>query len=137
MRIVKLIGLFVGVLVALFVLGGLMLPRVWRVERTTIINAPPEAIYPRVASFKRWQDWALHSEADPNVENTYSGPEEGPGATWSWKGPKMGQGTMTITRAEPKAGIWVDEKIEGDNSNAHGSLTFEAESTGTRVTWLD
>ncbi len=138
MKILKLTALVAGVLAAMFVLGGLMLSRVWRVERTTIIVAPPEAIYPRLASFKRWTEWvSTGGELNPEVENTYSGPEQGAGATWSFKAPKQARRTLKITRAEPQAGVWLEETIEGDPSPTQGAITLAVESTGTRVTWTD
>src|SRR5262249_12472143 len=67
-------------LVLLFVLGGFALPRHVHVERSTRIEAGPEAIYPLVASFSRgWVRWTPF--ADPGKTVTFDGPETGVGAT--------------------------------------------------------
>lgn len=138
MKVVKYIAyaLF-GAAVVIAVVGA-MLPRTWKVERKTTIAAPPELIFPRVANLQRWQEWAAwNNKMDPQVVNTYSGPSEGVGAHWAWTGPKMGTGAMTITRAEASSGVWVDEQIEGDKVNAHGSITWAAQGDQTVVTWRD
>lgn len=131
-----LIGLLV--VVALLLLVGAALPRTWKVERSLVIAAPAATIHPWIDDLKRWPEWAAwNKEMDPAVKWTYSGPAKGVGASWQWDGPVMGHGAMTITRSEPDKGVWIDEKIEGDEVNAHGSLTFAPDGAGTKVTWRD
>ncbi|HSP80740.1 MAG TPA: SRPBCC family protein, partial [Myxococcaceae bacterium] len=48
-----------------------------------------------------------------------------------------GRGKMTITKSDAAAGVWVDEMIEADEVNAHGSVTWTLEGGGTKVTWVD
>ncbi|MGZ3461799.1 MAG: hypothetical protein ACXU86_25180, partial [Archangium sp.] len=75
---------------------------------------------------------------DPEVKYEYSAVASGAGAWWSWNGPKMGHGKMTITRSDVNAGVWVDEMIETDQAvNAHGSMTWTQQGGGTKVTWVD
>jgi hypothetical protein len=62
----------------------------------------------------------------------------GEGAWWSWNGPKMGRGKLTITKSDPATGVWVDEMIETDKEvNAKGSLTWTREGEATKVKWVD
>ena len=138
MRILKLVAITVGVLIGLFVVGGLMLPHEWHVERTTVISAPPQAIYRRVANLKRWPEWTQGKgvELNPEVKNVYSGPDEGVGAAWEWQAPKRPAQSMIVTRAEPERGVWFDEKIEGE-LKSHSAITFSPEESGTRVIWMN
>lgn len=137
-KTLKRVGLGLLGVVVLLVIVGLFLPRQWRVERSIVVQAPAARIHPLLTNLKRWQEWAAwNKEMDPEVKYEYSGPEEGQGASWSWKGPKMGRGRMVVTRSEADKGLWVDEAIESDEINAHGSLIFAAEGSGTRVTWTD
>lgn len=71
-----LLGIIV-VIVAFFVIGFL-LPGQWAVEKGITINAPPENIYPFVANLKNgWPQWSEFDFQDPDIQYSYSGPEEG------------------------------------------------------------
>lgn len=138
-RVVKIAGLGLVALVGVLVVVGFFLPRKWHVEQGVLVNAGPEYIYPLVSDLKEWQSWAAWSkDMDPEVKWEYGGPASGAGAWWSWNGPKMGHGKMTITKSEPGSGVWVDEMIETDKEvNAKGSLTWTTQGGGTQVTWVD
>jgi hypothetical protein len=49
----------------------------------------------------------------------------------------MGRGRLEIVEASPALGVKLDEAIESETVNAHASLLFSADATGTRVTWVD
>lgn len=139
MKALKITGAFLGIVILLFVVVGLILPTTWHVERSVVINAPPEAIHPWVNSFRKWEQWAAwNNEMDPSRKVDFDGPEEGVGAAMRWQGDKMGRGRIAIAKSDPKLGVWIDEAIESDQVNAHGSITYAAvEGGGTRVTWVD
>lgn len=139
MRVLKMLGLgFLG-LVAVLVVVGLFLPRQWRVERSVVVKAAPEHIYPLVNDLKEWPSWAAwNKDMDPQVKWEYGGPASGVGAWWSWNGPVMGRGKMTITKSDVATGVWVDEMIETDDGvNAKGALTWTQQGEETTVKWVD
>lgn len=130
------IAVIAVVVVALII--GLLLPRSWRVERSIVIADKPERIAPYVIDLRRWQDWSVWTKAfDPLLRNTYEGPSDGVGARWLWLGPKMGRGRIEIVAADPLRGIELDQAIESDVVNSHGTIAFSVEGDGTRVTWVD
>ncbi|MFN7134192.1 MAG: SRPBCC family protein [Myxococcales bacterium] len=137
-KTLKYVGIGVAALVLVFVGVGSTLDGMWRVEKSVLVNAPPEHVHPLVDDLRAWQLWAAWNNAmDPEVKNTYSEPAAGVGAWWSWSGPKMGRGRMTIVRSEVGKGVWVDESIETDEVNAHGSLEWSREGEATKVVWRD
>ncbi|MCA8915120.1 MAG: SRPBCC family protein [Planctomycetes bacterium] len=117
---------------------GLFLPDHWEAESVQIIDAPAEQLLPRIASFKEWENWATFEmrKADPSLDVTYSGPESGAGATFSWTGERMGNGRLTITKVEEQT-VWYESAIQSDNVNGQGWIKLEHTSEGTRVTWHD
>ncbi len=134
----KKILIVVAALLAVLAIVGVFLPRQWHVVRTIDIAVPAAAIHPFVDDLHKWADWAAWNKAmDPDVKWTYAGPERGVGASWAWDGPKMGRGKMTITKSDAAKGVWVDECIEGDAVNAHGSVEFTEANGNTKVTWTD
>lgn len=131
-----LLGLVASV--ALLFVIALLLPSKWRVETTVVIKARPEAVAPLLVDLKRWKEWAAwNNEMDPTLQTTYSGPPTGPGATMSWKGERMGFGTLTITESDPQKGVRYEMTMEEQQTPARGQIALAPEGEGTRVTWLD
>src|SRR5438067_12335188 len=94
-------------LVVLFIAGGLLLPSGVHIERTRPLAATPAQLYPLIASLRSgWPKWSPFGKAhDPNLQESFSGPDLGVGATESWTGGSMPRGYLTITRADPAAGV--------------------------------
>lgn len=125
--------------IALVVLGLLAArkPDTFRVERSGLVPAPPEAVYARIISFPAWKEWSPWEELDPNMKHTYGGMDGAIGSNFSWVGNgKAGAGKMTLTGAEPSKSV----SIQLDFSKpfeAHNQVEFTLvpEGDGTRVTW--
>lgn len=130
--VVALMFLFFCVMV-----GGFFLPSQWKVERAITINAEPVAIYPLVSNLKTgWAQWSAFDFEDPNIVYQYSGPEAGTGSSRTWTSKKMGNGSQTITAADPRR-IEFELKMEG-GFVIFGVLTIEPQNDRTtRVTWTD
>jgi hypothetical protein len=139
MKVLKIALLVLLVLVVLFVGIGLFLPDQWNVERSILIQAPPEAIHDWVDRPSRWNDWFAWEEMtkDPAYKVTTNGPERGVGASYAWTSDSS-NGKLVIKSSDPKTGIYLDESIESDEVNAQGAIVYTpAEGGATRVTWTD
>ncbi len=76
--------------------------RAFTVERSVTIDAPAEQVYPHVVDLRKWTSWSPWEAMDPNMRHTYTAPDSGVGQSMAWTGNrKVGQGSMTITDAEP------------------------------------
>jgi hypothetical protein len=125
-------------LVALLVVVALALPSEYRVKRSVVINAKPEAIFPYLANFKKWPDWTVWTTAkDPTLVYTYEGPEEGNGAISKWTSKKTGNGVMKMTDAKSKKGVMYELTMDNGKFHSNGAIVFEKAEEGTRVTWHD
>ncbi len=72
------------------------------VQRSAMIPAAPERIFPLLDDFHAWERWSPWEELDPNMAHTYSGADHGVGAVHEWKGnKKAGEGRMEIIDADP------------------------------------
>ena len=117
---------------------GLVLPSRFHVERSTTIHAPPEAVYDAVASLERWQDWApWNARTYPGTRWRAGGAQVGVGAVHSWSGEDVGNGTLSLTQADPKTGVAYDMSTENGRYVMHGRISFEPAGQDTRVTWVD
>lgn len=95
--------LIVVVLIILGIVGyAAFQPKEYSVQREVTIDAPPQVVFPWINNSKKMGEWMPWSEMDPKMVMTYSGPEEGVGATSSWQSDgKMGVGEATIIEIVP------------------------------------
>lgn len=111
-------------------------PDTFRLERSTLIAAPPDRIIPLIADFRRWAAWSPFENIDPTMTRTYGGADQGVGATYAWSGTgKAGAGRMEIIEQSPER---VAIKLDFSKPfEAHNIAEFTAvpDGAGTRVTW--
>ena len=81
--------------------------------------------------------WNPFTKLDPNVKNTYSGPDSGVGAVCSWDGSgKIGAGSATIIESNP--GELVRQRMDWKRPMEGTStvdFTFKPVGDKTSVTW--
>ena len=125
-----------AVLVLLLVVVAFFLPRSYRVERSIVIKARPEAVLAQVAVLPAWKGWSAWHERDPQMKLAYSALTTGVGAWSSWESKQEGNGKMTITAQTPAKVLYLLEFPDmGMKSN--GSMEVVAEAGGTRLIWAD
>jgi hypothetical protein len=85
------------VIIAAFLVIVAIQPSEFRVERTTTIAAPAEAVFAQVNDLHKWDAWSPWAKLDPAAKVTFDGSDAGQGAAMSWSGTdKVGEGKMTI-----------------------------------------
>lgn len=134
MRVLKIIAIGVIALSVLVFGIGAFLSKDFRVERSIDIDAPPDEVFAQVNSLEKWGAWSPWAARDPSIENTYSGPSEGVGASVSWTSDGSGSGSQTIVLSEPPSRIETQLDF-GDMGQPTADWTFEPNGTGTTVTW--
>lgn len=135
----KLLLKILGGLAALIVLLALVsffFPRTYRVERSLVIKARPEAIHAQVADLKAWKSWGAWQERDPGMKMEYSAQSTGVGAWSAWQSAKEGNGKMTITALTPTA-IAYGLEFPDFGTKSNGKIALTPEAAGTRVVWTD
>ncbi|HEX9653360.1 MAG TPA: SRPBCC family protein [bacterium] len=136
MKVLKIIGLVVGGLVALFLIVAAVLPASYRIQRSIEINQPAEVIYELVVNLPNWPRWDPFTQNDPSMKSTFNGEAGTIGSKWEWEG-KDGTGRMTIE--EVVANQSIRSKLEFLTPQAmvaadNWSLTSTA--NGTKVAWV-
>ena len=134
-----LIKLLIGVvvLVVIFVIAIATRPKTFRVERSVVVNAPADVVFPYINDFHLWSRWSPFEKLDPNLQRTFSGAESGNGATYEWLGNReAGQGRMVIKQSVPAQRIAIDLFfLKPFKSTSLADFTFAQASGGTKVTW--
>lgn len=130
-----LIGLVA--VVAIFLVYAATRPADFRVERSAALSAPSAALFEYVNDHHKFNTWNPFLKLDPNVKNTYSGPNAGVGAVCSWDGNKdVGAGSCTIIESKP--GELVRSRMDWKRPMegvATVDFTFKPQGDKTLVTW--
>jgi len=112
-------------------------PDDFKVSRSTLIKASPEAVFEQVNDFHAWERWSPWVKVDPKAKTVYQGPAQGVGAVFNWDGNNdVGKGSMTIIESKPSDYIKLllnfEKPFEGKNNV---EFTFKKQGDQTYVTW--
>ncbi|WP_199139460.1 SRPBCC family protein [Pedobacter sp. ASV12] len=136
MKFLKVLVAIIAILIIIFLVGGLFLPKTYSVSRTTVINAPDSVIYKNIADFNQFTKWNPWSKMEPSAKVTVSGPVAQPGQLYAWEGKETGTGQMKIVKAEPSKLVDIELKfIKPFESVADTKFEIQPEGTGQKVTW--
>ena len=107
------------------------------VERSKVVNATTQDVWPYITDYKRFQEWSPWAGIDPNQKVDISEPSSGVGAWYTWAGNQdVGKGKMQkVSIEDQKKVVEKLEFIEPFESTADVALTTEAVAAGTKVTW--
>ena len=134
---IKKILLGLVAIIGLILVAAAFRPKDMRVTRSATLAATPEALFAQVNDHHKFNAWNPWLKLDPNVRNTYTGPDAGVGAVCSWQGNgEVGAGTATITESRP--GELVRFKMDWKEPMSGTStvdFTFKPEGDKTVVTW--
>ena len=131
------IVIIVAALIAALLIYAASRPASFRIERSTAINAPPDAIFPLINDFHRWSAWSPWEKLDEGLQRSFSGAASGKGAVYAWQGNnKVGQGRMEITDAAPASRITIKldflKPLEAHNT---AEFTLAPQGGATRLSW--
>ncbi len=132
-RLKRILIATVAILLLLLVIG-LLLPSAWQVERSVVIRAPAATIFPHLNSLKRWRDWAVWYQRNPNTQIEYSGADAGVGTTSRWRD-ENGRVTMKVMESERDRLVAYVLLLNSGEFRSEGVLLLMPEGAGTRVIW--
>lgn len=124
----KILFILAG-LVVLLVLIGFVLPAKLEVSRSVSIHASAPAVFEEINNLERWEKWQYWNTLDPDMKITYGDKIEGTGASYSWTGPKLGDGSLSITESIPDKSIAIEMKFAENPASGFYSLAPDGENT--------
>ena len=133
----QILAIVLGTAVAVILVFAAMQPSRFRVHRSTVIQAPPQRVFPHLVDFRKWQAWSPWEELDPDLRRTYEGEDTGKGAVYRWDGNKQaGAGRMEITEATSPSRVVIALDFTRP-FEAHNTTDFDLAGRGdaTEVTW--
>jgi len=136
MRLIRNILIGLVTLALLAVMGGFLLPRYVSVERDLVIDAPPEAVFPRISSLQAFVEWSAWGAIDPDMQISFSGPDTGVGNIMEWTSeqPNVGNGRQEIVEIVENESVRTTLDF-GDMGAAEAWWRLVPDGEGTRVIW--
>ncbi len=133
----KKILLFILAVIAAVLIYATTRPDTFYVERSIVIQAPPEKLYAIVDDFHQWPAWSPWQTLDPKMKQNYSGSFSGKGAVYAWVGnSKVGSGSMEILNNTPPSNVHIQlDFLKPMQGSSFTDFNFSPEAGGTRVTW--
>jgi len=132
----KIILIAIPTIIVVFIIVVAMQPSNYRVARSIVIAAPPDAVFPHMNELKKWEAWNPWGKADPNMKLTYGDPASGVGANYSWAGNReAGAGRATITESRPGKSVkYKMEFFKPMPGFSEMDFTFKPQDNQTEVT---
>lgn len=136
MKALRIIGGIILIILAIFFIGGTLLPKTYSIHRSILINAPDSVVYMNVADMNNFLKWNPWLKTEPSAKVTISGPSAAPGNLWEWQGEKLGMGQMELLKVNPYTSLEYELKfLEPFESSATSIFDFEKTKEGINVTW--
>ncbi len=135
MRFLNKIVYSIGALIVALAAIGLFLPSRTLVERSISIDARQATVFALLNDFHQVNKWSPWIDDDPNARIEIFGPRRGVGATVTWDGNIIGQGSQTITESIPFERV-VTALDFGNQGKADVVYELRETDEGTEVVWI-
>ena len=139
MKALKIIFIAVIVILGIYIAVCAFMPKEFKVERSTVINAPAASVFEEINDFNNMQHWSPWIEYDPNIQIKVEGIIGEPGYKYSWRSDndKVGKGSLTRKHTEANKSVSNDLFFEDFKMHSNVDLTLEETVEGTKVTWTN
>ena len=133
-----IIAIVIAVVVAVVLILAATKPDSFRVERSAVVNAPADKVFPLIADFHEWLKWSPWEGRDPALKRTYSGAARGKGAIYAWDGNKnVGSGRMEILEATTPSKVVIKlDFLKPFEAHNTAEFTMLPQGGATSVIWV-
>ncbi len=136
LKTIAIIGAIAVVVIAGVLIYAATKPDSFRVQRTVLINVPPDKVFPLISDLKAWAAWSPYEKKDPAMKRTFGAVTAGKGATYSWEGNKdVGQGSMEIVESGPRKVLIKLDFLKPFEAHNMGEFLMDPKGGDTSVTW--
>ncbi|MEN1729738.1 MAG: SRPBCC family protein [Pseudomonadota bacterium] len=121
-------------IVILIILVGFLLPRNVLVQRSLVIDTPPEVAFDVLNDLRYFNQFSPWYARDPDAGYQLEGPPSGVGATLSWSDERgSGAGRLWIVESTPHESVELLMALS--DNEAENFFLVEPDGTGSEVTW--
>jgi hypothetical protein len=137
LTVITVIAVILAIAIAVILALAARKPDDFRYERSIVVDAPADRIYPFVSDFRKWIVWSPYEAKDPDMKRTYGERAEGVGAVYAWDGNReIGAGRMEIADAAQPSLIRIRlDFFRPFKANNLAEFIFTPTGGQTHVTW--
>jgi hypothetical protein len=132
MKVLKRVGIGIVAILALALIASFLMPKNYHLERSIVIAAEPEQLFPYVNSLPNWERWSYWHRLDPGQKLAYSQNPTGINAWYTWNGTINKTGKVTILKSEANKSM-VYEMIFDEMEPNKAGFVFEPVNGGTKA----
>jgi hypothetical protein len=108
LEIIAVVAVIIALAIAAILVLALTKPNTFRVQRSAVMQAPAETIFPLIDDFHQWGVWSPYEGRDPEMKRSFTGAARGKGAVYAWDGNKnVGSGRMEILESSVPSKIVI------------------------------
>ncbi len=116
----------------------MFLPSSFHMDRKIVINADKEQVFKQVNDLKNWKNWSPWALKDPaiyDMNQAFSNPSFGEGASFSWdsENDEVGKGTIEIVIST--ANEYIENDIDFGMGEITGTWNLNDVENGVEVVW--
>ena len=133
----EIILVIVALLVVAVLIYAATKPSTFRLQRSIVINALPEKVFPLINDFHRWSGWSPWEKKDLTMKKSHGGPPEGQGAVLEWDGNKdVGTGRMELLASIPSSKILIKlDFLKPFEAHNQAEFTLTPNAGTTQLIW--
>jgi hypothetical protein len=92
-------------------------------------------VFPYLNNLHAFNGWSPWAQRDPNLQVTYSGPDQGKGARIDWTSNErsVGPGSMEIAESQPNRHVDLGASLNGLEGTSYYEVT--PSGSGSKVVW--
>jgi carbon monoxide dehydrogenase subunit G len=106
-------------------------------EKSGVINAPAEKIFPYLSNFRLGGQWSPYEKIDPNMKKTFSGQDGQVGSVMEFEGnSEAGSGKLELMEVKPNEMVQIKLTMTKP-FYAENTIIYQLipEGSGTRFSW--
>lgn len=135
MKLLKILGIGLVLLIAVYVVLCVVGPKSMNTERSVTVNASAEEVFALVSDYNQWGKWSPWQKNDPNMKPEVVGNPGTIGHKMSWKSDSQGSGEQSISDIVPNQKVTSALKFDGWDGVSYATFNITPEGAGTKVTW--
>lgn len=131
----KYLGLFLLLIIAIVLIGGLIVPKQYHFEKSIEIAAGKDKVWTNTSTLSNMTKWMPWMKMDPKMTSQITGDDGNVGATYTWKSEDLGTGSMKINKLVPMEKTELDLQFGPSKDPAQATIVLSGDSTRTKVIW--
>lgn len=131
MKVIKIIGILILVVVGVGLITSAILPKEMNVDVEQTITAPIDVVWDNISTFEKSDKWSPWYDEDPDMKVEFIGESGTVGSSFTWSGnEKVQTGEQTMTTVDAENHV-LETHVKHNWGEGNGKMTVEDLGDGT------